>query len=392
MYRFPTIEHISEVRTATRGRDEFKECVKNGYTVFNYMVVGPDTFPPVMGWEAAVLRECRGLIFDTESGKVIRRPFHKFFNVGEREETQPNKLSLETDHCILEKLDGSMVTPLRVEDTIRWATKMGVTDTAMSAERHVAKHRRYHDFARYMIERNWTPIFEWCSRYDRIVVEYQVDRLVFTGARQNITGEYLEYEHMLVMAKEWDLDVVKATLFTNGENIVKDLSDILARTKGLTDSEGFIIRWHDGHMVKMKSDWYLTLHGAKDAISHEKNVIRFIFENKLDDVRPSLMENDLRRLDSFQTQVLTGFHNKVERVQNLLADSTKRFDRKTFALDVAPKLDKVTRNAIFACWEGRRDVADVIRDHILDSCGSATKVDQIRGVWGNHRWKEARID
>jgi hypothetical protein len=84
----------------------------------------------------AVRRELRGLIFD-ESGQVISRRFHKFFNstftfhvsktdpvnvfsnvvdeygvvcvVGELPETKPELIDLSKPFTILEKLDGSMI-------------------------------------------------------------------------------------------------------------------------------------------------------------------------------------------------------------------------------------------------------------------------------------------
>lgn len=57
----------------------------------------------------AIRRELRGLIFSAKDGTVISRRFHKFFNVGELPETQPEKIDMKVPFVVLEKLDGSMI-------------------------------------------------------------------------------------------------------------------------------------------------------------------------------------------------------------------------------------------------------------------------------------------
>lgn len=57
----------------------------------------------------AIRRELRGLIFSAADGTVISRRFHKFFNIGELPETQPEKVDMSIPFVVLEKLDGSMI-------------------------------------------------------------------------------------------------------------------------------------------------------------------------------------------------------------------------------------------------------------------------------------------
>ena len=69
-YDFPTITDISQVRDAIKGKEEFIEAERDGYTVFNYLVRFESTFPKVCSELDAILRECRGITFDS-FGKVI---------------------------------------------------------------------------------------------------------------------------------------------------------------------------------------------------------------------------------------------------------------------------------------------------------------------------------
>ena len=166
-YDFPEINHIDDVIPHIEDWQEFKVMEKDWYTVINYMVAFDETFSLVRErshHNMKIRRECRGLIFDTATGKLISRPYHKFFNVGEREETAINKVNLYEPHVVLEKLDGSMIRPIPTKEGFRLATKAGVTDVAMNAEVFIADKTNYREFILELIDDRKTPIFEWFSR------------------------------------------------------------------------------------------------------------------------------------------------------------------------------------------------------------------------------------
>ena len=83
-YPFPTIMTIEDVLPHI---DNYFRVVKknDGYTYINYSMMTPAVFPPVEGTDeerlkASIRRECRGITFDTKTGQIVSRPFHKFFN------------------------------------------------------------------------------------------------------------------------------------------------------------------------------------------------------------------------------------------------------------------------------------------------------------------------
>jgi RNA ligase len=201
-YQFPEIRTIDDVLPHIEGREEFIVAERDYGTIINYAVAFEDTFPPVnvAGGSAkmrndraltnAMRRECRGIKF-YPTGEIAARPFTKFFNVGEREETLPRNIDWSQPHTIFEKLDGSMIHPMKVNGYIRWMTKMGITEVSMQAEEFVAEDPRYTQFASWAIDNNLTPVFEWCSRKQRIVLDYPVDQLILLAVRHNFTGKYL---------------------------------------------------------------------------------------------------------------------------------------------------------------------------------------------------------
>jgi tRNA splicing ligase len=69
-------------------------------------------------WDDPLARECRGITFDAETGDCICTPFEKFFNVGEREETQEHVLPWNNIKHVYEKRDGSMLTPVLIDGKV----------------------------------------------------------------------------------------------------------------------------------------------------------------------------------------------------------------------------------------------------------------------------------
>jgi RNA ligase len=284
-YDFPEIKTIQDVLPHIEGRDEFKVMEKDWYSVVNYMVSLEETFQ----WDSddpvgsTIRRECRGLIFNRE-GELVSRPYHKFFNIGEKEETQLNKVNLYEPHIVLEKLDGSMIRPIPTPEGFRLATKAGVTDVAMNAEEFIADKPHYAQFINKCIQKGTTPLFEWCSRKNRIVVDYPEDNIILTGLRYNDTGKYVDYEVMVNYATAWDIPVVKAV----DGLAVQNIELFVKQVREWDDGEGIVLRFDTGHMVKVKADDYVLRHKSKDSISQEKNVLQTILSDSVDDLIPLL--------------------------------------------------------------------------------------------------------
>ena len=397
-YEFPIINNISDVLPAIEGRDEFVVAEKEGYTVINYNVMMADTFPDVLASDdlranhdhyevenlhARLRRECRGIIFDTATGDIIRRPFHKFFNVNEREETQGHVVNLSQEHRILEKLDGSMIAPFIVDDGILqmiWGTKMGATDVAKPVEKFVEEHSNYRQFAKFTIGRGYTPIFEWCSRKQRIVLDYKEDQLILTAIRDITTGRYMSHELMEAHAESYRIPVVRTF------EPQADMREFLNYVAGLEDVEGFVVRFADGHMLKLKCHWYLQIHKAKEAILQDRNIVELILEEHLDDIKAHLLDEDRERLTQFENDFNVAVRNVAAEILAEIVDiSQKDIDRKTFAIDRAPQLDPFTRPIIFSLWDvdpvGMLEVEEKVRNVIRNNLTTNTKYGILHKQW-----------
>ena len=396
-YPFPLITNIEQVRKAVAGREEFKEVDKGDHIIFNYLVNFADTFPnpwekynfpldgekEVLNTNSTLLRECRGLVFDKETGRVISRRYHKFFNLNEKPETAHEKLDFTKPHVILEKLDGSMIAPYITSDgELYIGTKMGDTDVAKNAADFISRNDNISEFIEACLRGDETPIFEWCSRRNRIVVDYPDDMLILTAVRDNITGKYLKYSVIKELSKIWQIQCVKAIESTS--------DDILSSLSTLEDAEGYVIRFDDGHMIKVKGDWYVQLHRLLDSVKNEKDIIPLILNDKLDDAKAFFPDDLAIKLDRFGEKMMQNifvFADSVLFSTRLLFAS--QYSDKEFAEAIKESPIKslffsikkhVNKNGYSGKDELREIIFNIVKDNIIKSCSTKAKVEEIRHI------------
>lgn len=378
-YEFPHNVTLDEVRKIVESNPNFILGERDGYIVANYLVAGKDTHPPVVDRDTAIMREMRGLVFDPQ-GRLISRRFHKFFNLGEREDV--SQIDVSRHHVVLEKLDGSMITPMIVNGELRWATKMGITDVAAQAEKFVKNSSiNYRAFALNLLEQDCTPIFEWCSRSQRIVIDYPEDKLVLIAIRDNDTGEYTRFDRPV---SEYGIPTV-STL-----EPISDLTKFTEELRKREDIEGVVIRFDDGHMVKVKTDTYVALHRAKSELESQRNVVRLILDEKVDDLLPLLFGDDRIALEQFAAGVradLVEYCDYINSCLNLIRAAG--MDRKSFALECTA-VDPIHRSFMFKHWSDSctlESVKDFVSKH-LGSNKSFAKCDSIITA----KWREIYVD
>lgn len=352
---FPVITHIDQVKKAIEGRDEFIIAKREGYLVVNYMVALAETFPDISDDTSRILRECRGLVFCSETGKVISRRLNKFFNVGERSETSMYTLPWDRLYIIMDKLDGSMVTPIPIkvgnDIHIRWGTKMGITGVAMQAEEFVATHPEYEILAKACCYSGYTPIFEWCTNQQRIVIDHPEDKLILLHIRDTVSGLYLSRigidslleetntKDKIPLVKTWDSDK-----YTPNElvNIVRNLDD----------AEGIVVQFHNGNMVKIKSDWYVRIHRAKDKISSDRRILECVLAGEFDDLIPILPKEDVDRVITLERSFNLALEENVNEIlglRNIIIND--HITRKEYALTWAPKVIPLQNAIVFKNWD-----------------------------------------
>jgi RNA ligase len=378
-YEFPVIRRIDDVLPHIEGREEFIVAKRDFGTVINYNVTMPDTFPPikVAGGTAKMReqrsltnrmrRECRGLIFYPD-GRIMSRPFHKFFNVGEREETQIKNIDITAPHVIMEKMDGSMIRPLMDRGKMRLGTKMGITDISEDAERWLSRSDDYEEKTDWLIHHfkylEVTPLFEWISPKNQIVVNYDESDLVLLAVRDNVTGKYLSLKG----------DIPFTTVPTYG-SVDGSFKEYIERQKEAQGREGDIIRFDNGHMLKIKNDWYVRIHKALDLVRFDRNIVDLILNEELDDVVPMMPQEEIDRIREYEKRFWDAFQRKEVHLRNQYHHAMKAYkgDRKQIALNIVPKLEhKADASFIFRMIDGH-DLRDLLLEHVKKNISTNVK-------------------
>lgn len=386
-YRFPIIKHINDILPAIEGRTDFHVVQKDGHQIVNYVVLGKDSFPKLNHHNkqtrqfSRIRRECRGLVFCSETGNILRRTPHKFMNINERPETQKSQLNFKKPHVVLTKMDGSLMAPFMLRGEIRFAHRFNIAD---DVDNFAKRNPQYLKFSEYCISRNITPYFEFCTPNNRIVLLYPEERLVFLGCRDMFTGKYID---LYDVAESMGIDVVER------HPPVTNIDEFIKYTRGLVGTEGFVIQWADGTMVKLKADDYVLNHTSADEIMFEKNIVLFIVTNKLDDLLPKLVQHDRDAVEQFRDKFNEGIDATIKKYVEYF-ETVKHMTKKEWAQNHEPTLDSsdpYMKIAIYGLFNGK-NVRDGMYNYIERKSHSTTTIDDNRQLWGGHVWSRTGHD
>ena len=236
-------------------------------------------------WDEITI-QCRGLVTNSE-GKIIARPFKKFFNY---EEHKPEDIPNE-DYVVYEKLDGSLGILFNYKNEWILATR-GSFKSPQSIKGKEILDR--HDISAW--RKDNTYLFEIIYPENRIVVDYgNEEKLVVIGGVHTETGEEIP-DSSLFWTQDSGFEVV-TTYKTWGEGY-----DLL-KEEISKDKEGYVIRFKNGFRMKIKGEEYKRLHRILTNISN-----RDIWEY-LKDGKP---------LDEILDKVPDEFYNWVKETKNTL--------------------------------------------------------------------------
>ena len=346
---FPKIQHINDVLPHIQGFDEIMVMQKDGCTVIDYTHMDSKTFTgdPKTELSCQMRRECRGLIFD-EDGKLISRAFHKFFNVGEREETLVENIDWTRGHTVMQKLDGSMIRPVVIDGCFRLGTRKGITNVSNMAENYVVTVPEipYKDFCMSLTEADLTPIFEFHSLENIVVLDYEGTFMKLLAIRDNLTGDYHDAVEMNDIAESWGIPYVELI----GVDLTKP-DEFLTKTAGEVDSEGYVIRFHDdGQTLKVKNDWYFAIHHVISGLNSEKNIVRLLIDNEMDDILPKIPDNRRLAIEEFAKEFWDNYSNFFTRCngiwESIHLDLPEDYTRKEIALRILQE-DKAIQTIMF---------------------------------------------
>lgn len=244
--------------------------------IFFYVISYTDLFTN------EIKKNMRGITFVNKDKYYLS--IHKFFNLNQVEETDIETLRNKQIIEITDKLDGSMINPIKVNNKIIMKSNGSIESIqSKNATEFVYNNKTYLQFINYCIDNNLHPIFEWISPYNKIVLNYENDDLVLLQIRDN-NGNYLNIKDFdipteITVRKEYDL------------NKFNNIDDVYMYIKDKINIEGVVVRFADGTFVKVKSDWYFDKHKYTDL--NEKVIMEKILKDEIDDILQNIDNKDI---------------------------------------------------------------------------------------------------
>ena len=246
-------------------------CIKiveeGNLVLFKYSQIDSDFFNPIV-------QECRGIILEKDTWRVVAYAFRKFGNFGESYVDE-----IDWESAVVEtKEDGSLIKVYYYDG--EWRVGTNGTIFAENAELNAGPYKNFRqlfdaaaekcglDFSR--LNRYYTYIFELCSEFNQVVCPQSEMRLIHIGTRNNRTFQEVEADIGIPHPQRYALS---------------SLEDCIAMAKTFDfTKEGFVVKDKNYNRIKVKSEDYVRVHRlANNGSMTEERAIELIRANELDE-------------------------------------------------------------------------------------------------------------
>lgn len=273
-----------------------------------------------------IVQECRGLILDeSDNWKVVSYPFKRFYNYGQNNAEEAIDWSTAV---VQEKLDGSLLqlfyygSEWLVATTGKADASGVVNGFEFTFEQLFWKIFNELNYNLPKSSLNLTYLFELCTIYNKVVVEYKEPRLILLGIRCLTT--YNEYRLTNAIRNDFNWELVKQYKLTTIEQIL----NYLKTTKG-NELEGVVVVDNKFNRIKIKSEEYVALHHIRSNINTPYALLEVIRKNETEELLVYFKE---------LTEEINNLDSKYKLLIRLISFCWNRYkdldDRKMFALCV----------------------------------------------------------
>ena len=285
-------------------------------------------------WDEVTL-QCRGLITENTTGRVLVRPFKKFFNY--EEVVGKGVIPSQGDYVyVQEKMDGSLGILFNYEDEWIMATRGSFASEQAIKGLEIVKSKYFLD----SWSKEYAYLLEIMYPENRIVVDYGgVEKVTFLsvvlneGWKWNPTDDtelHWTTAKMVLHANGVDEDDLVKTEqhFNFSDEIYKSLKE-----KNETNKEGFVLRFQPGNFrMKIKFEEYVRLHKLMTNLSTTAVWEVLSSGGGMDSILTDVPDEFYHKIKEYEKELIIQFNQLEEEYQNHF-DSIKGLGiRKFFAL------------------------------------------------------------
>jgi T4 RnlA family RNA ligase len=388
MTYLPTFEDSVAIVAAN---DAFKHTIEeiDGYKIhtFNYRLPGyQDFMEPIKGNKTINALELRGLTFVEDNGLYHRYlMLPKFWCLNQTNGAMYNDVKDKQIVEITEKLDGSLIRFIRLPNGRIIAKSKGsaVGPHCEMALELLHKSKYLKDYIEAHLHKNgpdnnYAIICEMIGPDNEIVLKYEKPELRVVQIRHEKTGEFKNMTDIIASMRisqvinYQDIDTKNTTdLFKFPSSMsIDNLIDFQKTSKNV---EGWVVRFSDGTLIKVKTNWYENMH--RHFIEKQRGdrmYVEMTIDETIDDAISLMVTGDIRdRMIEVYEKVSAYFNATVSdviKVKNTFTgDVTNKNDKSEFA-----KIWKDFKNfPLYMFAINNQDDTKIekhIKGHILGQC------------------------
>lgn len=284
----------------------------DGLHIIKYVSLGVD-------WSDKETRAARGLILD-DNGNIIARPFEKFFNLNEllNRDTYSNEvqnLSSADDGAIevTDKRDGSLVIAFNHNGKLKFASS-GSLDSRHTKMFNIAARKLWDEELFNKVEelsKTYTLLFEYTSPDNRIVLDYDKERIVLIGIRETETGKDFTMKETKEITKGFGLEYVDLLEL----NTMEEVMEYTSSQEGI---EGVVVLFTKTmKRIKIKTKEYLDNHGKLRILTLSRDGLN---SEQIELIGEMIIEGKQGDLDDILSRYrgLTGYETVVEEMSSAI--------------------------------------------------------------------------
>lgn len=297
-----------------------------------------------------------------DQGELISASFPKFFNNGEAPDLYPDPQNHFDSWRAMEKIDGSTLIVSKYKGHLIVRTR-GTVDASVlelnGNEINLLKNKypKFFDLGQEETV-DYSLIAEWTSPNNQIVIRYSEPDLYLIGKI---------YHENYRLESQSELDNLAKTIGVKRPQVFSfsSLKEMIDVVKEFKDKEGVCLYFNDGqNIVKIKGDWYLSLHRLKSELSSMEKVLDLYLERgqpthqEFYDYICGIFDFELAEFVLPNISLICGVRDEVEKITSdmkVFVEPLKNYvHRKDAALEILSVYGKVNQSAFcFRLLDGK---------------------------------------
>lgn len=222
-------------------------------------------------WSDERARMARGIIVELSTGKVIAKPYDKFFNYNQvlsskelsrRYASWPDNDDFE----VSEKLDGSLGIMYTYEGKLKLSSS-GTVNPDLGWDDKIKELGLFSEkelISLNELGKKYTLLFEVLDPEHVIVIKSPEFSLKLHGIINTDTGKDLNRDEIISLLNLYNLSNIPLTPIYPNLHTLDQIKDKIAL---LENKEGFVVRFSNGFRLKFKTKDYIAFHNSLNMFS-----------------------------------------------------------------------------------------------------------------------------